>query len=63
MLIQSLVIPHGEKSLNVTISLGVTFIDGKSENLGEKVIFSDADTALYEAKNSGRNKMVASAKK
>ncbi|MGH1470047.1 MAG: GGDEF domain-containing protein [Cellvibrionaceae bacterium] len=45
----------GNGDINVTISLGVTNLK-KSENVDE--LFTRADSALYQAKNAGRNKVV-----
>ena len=43
-------------TLNVTISLGVASLTSKSMSLSE--IISNADKALYQAKQTGRNKVV-----
>jgi len=48
----------GELSLNVTISCGVTqLLDDDSENNYTEIL-ARADAALYEAKESGRNKVM-----
>ena len=46
-----------EIRLHVTVSLGVTEI--KEVDLSPSEIIHKADTALYEAKHQGRNKVVA----
>jgi len=45
--------------LKFTISIGVTECDWKAENTIDSIIYS-ADKLLYEAKNSGRNRIVSS---
>lgn len=47
----------GQKPLRVTISIGVALLPFDREETPEAV-FARADAALYEAKNSGRNKVV-----
>ena len=42
--------------INVTVSIGITFLSKNSGRILEE-LFREADTALYEAKNSGRNKV------
>jgi len=48
------VFPHEKGNLMTTISLGVTEIDPKEQNIEE--IIARADRALYEAKHGGRNR-------
>jgi len=43
--------------INVTISLGVAFLTAAGESLSE--VISNADKALYKAKQTGRNKVVS----
>lgn len=50
------VIPYGDEIINVTISQGVAKASPNSECLD--IVLKDADEALYEAKNSGRNRSV-----
>ena len=45
------------RKIRVTVSGGVVFTD-HTESLSPKELFQKADTALYEAKNSGRNRIV-----
>ncbi len=40
--------------LNVTVSIGITMLD-KTCNIDKKILIGQADQALYDAKNSGRN--------
>ncbi len=61
-LIEVTEVPFEGQILKVTISVGVAYMD-YSENAPDKqVLFNNADTALYAAKDSGRNKVVASDK-
>ena len=46
---------EGNKELSVTISLGISLL--KNEDLRIESIIKRADKALYESKNSGRNKL------
>lgn len=50
------VIPYGDEIINITISQGVAKASPSSECLD--IVLKDADEALYEAKNSGRNRSV-----
>jgi diguanylate cyclase (GGDEF)-like protein/putative nucleotidyltransferase with HDIG domain len=54
--IESLVIQTEFYNINVTISIGVSHINAGST--GMESLFSRADKALYEAKSSGRNRVV-----
>ena len=45
------------KFIKVTSSIGITEMDAKDKTLQQ--IISDSDKALYEAKNTGKNKVVA----
>lgn len=50
------VISYGDEIINITISQGVAKASPDSECLD--IVLKDADEALYEAKNSGRNRSV-----
>ncbi len=52
-------IPINNNILKFTISIGVAECDWKAENTIDSIIYS-ADKLLYEAKNSGRNRVVSS---
>jgi diguanylate cyclase (GGDEF)-like protein len=45
----------GHSSFNVTLSAGIVELHGQSD---AKTLFEQADSALYEAKHSGRNRIV-----
>ncbi len=47
----------GEKRLDVTVSIGLSTLEHKGEPLSD--VIKRADTALYRAKNDGRNRVVA----
>jgi two-component system cell cycle response regulator len=49
---------YEETALNITISCGVTRYNPPSDVRNTTQILIDADTALYEAKNNGRNRTV-----
>lgn len=50
----------GEKSFHVTLSAGVASVTGAAQ--GTINLLEEADKALYEAKNGGRNQVVAATK-
>jgi two-component system cell cycle response regulator len=52
---------YEETVLDITISCGVTLYNSHSDLRNTTQILIDADTALYEAKNSGRNRTVFTA--
>jgi diguanylate cyclase (GGDEF)-like protein len=58
-MVEALEIPHGAKAPPgfVTISAGVAAISGESGKAAEALL-EEADTALYEAKRSGKNRVV-----
>ncbi len=49
--------PNGTIRINVTMSGGISLFSGSPED-GEEVLLATADEALYQAKNSGRNRIV-----
>jgi two-component system, cell cycle response regulator len=56
-LIEELSIETDGKTLKVSISVGVSFMGEEGQPLEKKTLYSQADSALYKAKNSGRNKV------
>lgn len=55
--IESLVVNHDNHEINVTVSLGVSTLPD-SANCDADNLISNADSALYRAKNTGRNRAV-----
>jgi two-component system cell cycle response regulator len=49
----------GSKRIEVTISIGLATLELKGEPIAD--VLKRADTALYRAKNDGRNRVVAAA--
>ena len=56
-LVESRPIHSGEHEINITISLGVATVSEKCNTADE--LFGCADTAMYQAKQAGRNKVSA----
>ena len=54
--VEALVIEHGEDTITVTLSVGVTVLTKENGNL--EAAIDRADRALYQAKNNGRNQVV-----
>jgi two-component system, cell cycle response regulator len=52
-------IHRGEKTINVTVSIGMAMLTPNMKTPTE--ILKSADTALYRAKNEGRNRVIANA--
>lgn len=51
---------YGKKKIPVTISMGIAFYNGNSEKISTyNDLIEAADLSLYEAKNSGRNRVVS----
>lgn len=55
-LVENIDFLHKENRVKITISIGVTGVLPEDEN--HETIFSRVDLAMYEAKNSGRNRVV-----
>jgi diguanylate cyclase (GGDEF)-like protein len=53
--IEKMLINYEEKAIKVTISIGMSSIEYHSNNIDH--VISQADKALYDSKNSGRNKI------
>ena len=53
-------IENGARTIEVTVSVGVTSLI-QSENETAKALLKRADEALYEAKQTGRNRVVSRA--
>ena len=51
--------PVGERTVEVTVSVGLSSVQGSSDTVA--ALMKRADVALYEAKNGGRNRVVAKA--
>lgn len=52
-------VPNRDKTVDITVSIGLAAMDGPEDT--QEQIFKRADEALYEAKERGRNKVVAHA--
>ncbi len=61
--VQSLSIPFGQKRISITASIGAAHLDADDPNLNPKAIIKRADECLYEAKHTGRNRVVFSGTK
>ena len=49
---------YEQEKIDVTISCGVTLLSPPTDERNSTQLLTDADTALYEAKNTGRNRIV-----
>jgi len=56
---ETFAVNKGEKRIEVTISIGLSTLERKGESVAD--VLKRADTALYRAKNDGRNRVVATA--
>jgi diguanylate cyclase (GGDEF)-like protein len=54
--IQNTTINYTNEQINITASIGITFSNENNTDIDE--LITEADKALYEAKNNGRNKIV-----
>jgi len=57
--VESMRAPVGERSLSVTISVGVSTLDGETTYADAAALLGAADAALYRAKATGRNRVVS----
>ncbi|MDD2842852.1 MAG: sensor domain-containing diguanylate cyclase [Tolumonas sp.] len=55
--IAALQFEHPSGNLTVTISMGISCSDNKNESKDDNTLLLQADTALYHAKHSGRNRV------
>jgi two-component system, cell cycle response regulator len=51
-------VPHGDRFIPITMSLGVAHMNPDDPGLEPRELVKRADHCLYEAKNSGRNRVV-----
>ena len=56
-MVEALAIKHGNIIIRPTVSIGVATNDGELDNADD--LFKSADQKLYQAKNSGRNRVAA----
>jgi two-component system cell cycle response regulator len=56
---ETFAVNKGTKRIDVTISIGLATLDRKGEPVAD--VLKRADTALYRAKNDGRNRVVSAA--
>jgi diguanylate cyclase (GGDEF)-like protein len=56
--IQRIRIPWGQKKIAITASLGAAYMKGDDPALRPSQLIERADHCLYEAKRSGRNRVV-----
>jgi diguanylate cyclase (GGDEF)-like protein len=56
--VSSLAIPHEKSQVaeHVTLSIGLSCVEGDGSSATEKILIASADQALYQAKYSGRNR-------
>jgi len=59
--VEGMDIPVEGETVKITISIGVATYPAKTEKLSIEEFIDKADKALYDAKNSGRNKVVTAA--
>lgn len=62
-LIETVEAKYEALNIKVTISVGVSYMDYSPTSPDRQILFNQADAALYEAKNSGRNRVVAASGK
>ena len=56
--IEHLKIGHGGKILGVTVSIGVAYFDGVNVKFPSEKLVGNAQEALFQAKETGRNKVI-----
>jgi len=55
--IQRLSFSHGDQTFGITVSQGLTSLTPEDESLD--ALFARADTAMYEAKRQGKNRIIS----
>jgi diguanylate cyclase (GGDEF)-like protein len=56
--IQAISIPFGQKRIAITASIGAAYLEFSDPDLNPKGLIRRADECLYEAKHTGRNRVV-----
>jgi diguanylate cyclase (GGDEF)-like protein len=52
-------VPAGQREISLTISVGAVFATPECPNFTPEVLIQQADQCMYQAKNTGRNRVVA----
>ena len=55
VLVENRTVDHGDHVIDVTVSIGISRLEGAGESLDDLV--AKADRALYSAKEQGRNRI------
>lgn len=53
--IEKIRIPHGDRQLSITVSIGARIVDS-TPGLSPPILIGDADKALYRSKTEGKNR-------